>query len=174
MNRIVPLLLVVLFAGSVASCGGKAGSGGGGSSTTASGSSSPTSGSTSSSGATSVAAVSQYDAGPRAGAAPVIEDRAEQGEKLFTSKGCSACHAFGKRLTCPDLQGVTMRRTAVWMENQILHPDVMVKTDPISHGLFAQYALQMPNQGLTPDEARSVIEYAKHKDHEAGLTPGGR
>jgi hypothetical protein len=28
--------------------------------------------------------------------------------------------------------------------------------------------LQMPNQGLTPDEARSVIEFLKHKDAEAG------
>jgi hypothetical protein len=24
----------------------------------------------------------------------------------------------------------------------------------------------MPNQGLTPDEAKAVIEYFKHKDHE--------
>ena len=27
-------------------------------------------------------------------------------------------------------------------ENQILHPEVMVKQDPISHGLFAQYSLR--------------------------------
>jgi hypothetical protein len=29
-------------------------------------------------------------------------------------------------------------------------------------------ALQMPNQGLTPEEARAVIEFLKHQDHEAG------
>ena len=52
------------------------------------------------------------------------------------------------------------------MENQILHPDVMVKTDPISHALFAQFALQMPNQGLTPDQAKQVIEYLKKRDHD--------
>jgi hypothetical protein len=63
-----------------------------------------------------------------------------------------------------------MRRTAAWMENQILHPDVMVKTDPIAHDLFAKFALQMPNQGLTADQADQVIEYFKHMDHEAGLT----
>jgi mono/diheme cytochrome c family protein len=115
-----------------------------------------------------VAAVSKYDQGPRAGETPVDAARVEQGEKLFQTKGCSACHAFGKRVTGPDLAGVTMRRTAQWMENQILHPEVMTKEDPISHGLFAQFALQMPNQGLTPDEARAVIEYFKHKDKEAG------
>jgi mono/diheme cytochrome c family protein len=117
-----------------------------------------------------VAAVSQYDSGPRAGESAIDASKVPVGEKLFKDKGCSACHAFGKRITCPDLQGVTMRRTAAWMEHQILHPDVMVKTDPIAHDLFAKFALQMPNQGLTADQADQVIEYFKHMDHEAGLT----
>jgi mono/diheme cytochrome c family protein len=108
------------------------------------------------------------DQGPRAGASGSDEALAESGEKLFQSKGCSACHAFGKRVTGPDLAGVSMRRTARWMENQILHPDLMVKQDPIAKQLFGQYALQMPKQGLTPEEARAVIEYFKHRDHEVG------
>jgi cytochrome c len=116
----------------------------------------------------SASATSQYDAGPRAGEQPVDAAKVEAGEKLFQTKGCSACHAFGKRLSCPDLNGVTMRRTALWMENQILHPEVMTKQDPISKQLFGQYALQMPNQGLTPDEANSVIEFLKHKNKDSG------
>lgn len=107
------------------------------------------------------------DQGPRAGESEYDEAKAKLGETLFSSKGCSACHGFGKRVTCPDLAGVSMRRTAAWMESQILHPDLMVKQDPIAHALFAQYALQMPKQGLTLDEAKSVIEFFKHKDHEA-------
>ena len=117
---------------------------------------------------TATASVSQLDQGPRAGEQPVNEERAEAGEKLFKDKGCSACHTFGKKLTGPDLQGVSMRRTAAWLENQILHPDQMVKNDPIARQLFAQHMLQMPNQGLTADEARAVIEYFKEQDHEAG------
>jgi mono/diheme cytochrome c family protein len=109
---------------------------------------------------------SKYDSGPRAGEQPVDDARAEIGEQLFKDKGCSACHAFGHKLTCPDLDGVTMRRTDKWIENQILHPEVMTKEDPIARGLFAQYALQMPNQKLTPEEARSVIEYLKHQNRE--------
>jgi len=108
------------------------------------------------------------DQGPRAGDSAYDDAKAKLGEALFKDKGCSACHAFGKRVTGPDLAGVSMRRTAAWMESQILHPDVMVKQDPISRQMFAQFALQMPNQGLTPDEARAVIEYFKHQDHEAG------
>jgi cytochrome c551/c552 len=120
-----------------------------------------------SAGASAVAAVSKYDSGPRAADEPADAAKAEQGEKLFQTKGCSACHAFGKKVTCPDLAGVTHRRTAAWMENQILHPDVMTKEDPISHDLFAKFSLQMPNQKLTEDEARAVIEFFKHKDKEA-------
>jgi len=115
-----------------------------------------------------VALPANLDQGPRAGESDYEEAKAKLGEALFKDKGCSACHAFGKRVTGPDLAGVSMRRTQAWMEQQILHPETMTKQDPISHQLFAQFALQMPNQGLTPEEARAVIEYFKHKDHEVG------
>lgn len=167
MNRIFVAALAVGCALSLASCGQK-------SADTSTSSQAAGGGSAASPPASAgVAAVSQYDSGPRAGESPIQEALVEKGEGLFKNKGCSACHAFGRKLTCPDLQGVTMRRTAAWMENQILHPDVMTKQDPIAHDLFAKFALQMPNQGLTPDEARAVIEYFKHLDHEAGLAKGG-
>ena len=130
--------------------------------------SSSSGGSSSGSSGSGTATVSKYDSGPRAFEAARDEELAEKGKALFQTKGCSACHTFGKKSAGPDLAGVSQRRTAAWMEQQILHPEVMVKEDPISHGLFAQFALQMPNQGLTPDEAKAVIEYFKHQDHEAG------
>ena len=123
---------------------------------------------TSSSSAGAVTLPPDLDQGPRAAASEVDEAKAKLGERLFQSKGCSACHGFGKRVSCPDLQGVSQRRTAKWLESQILHPDIMTKQDPIARQLFAQYSLQMPKQGLTEDEARAVIEFLKHKDHEAG------
>jgi hypothetical protein len=60
--------------------------------------------------------------------------------------------------------GVPKQRTAEWMEHQILHPEIMTKQDPIAKQLMAQYALQMPNQGLTPDQAKAVIEFIKKKN----------
>ena len=113
---------------------------------------------------TTVPAVSPYDSGPRASATPAAHEAAERGEKLFQLKGCSACHAFGTKMSGPDLAGVSMRRTGLWLENQILHPDVMVKQDPIARELFAKHMLQMPNQGLTPEQAKDVIEYLKSVD----------
>lgn len=111
-------------------------------------------------------ATSPYDAGPRAADSPVADALAKQGEGLFKTKGCTACHTYGKRMTGPNLQGVTHRRTADWMEHQILHPEIMTKEDPISRGLLAEYAVQMSNQGLTPDEAKAVVEYLKKLDEE--------
>jgi mono/diheme cytochrome c family protein len=154
MKRILVMTLALACVLAIAGCGKK------------------TEGETASGGAAgnTLAATSKYDGGPRAGEAPVDEERAALGEKLFQTKGCSACHTFGKKMSGPDLAGVTTRRTAEWMENQILHPEVMTKTDPISHQLMAEMALQMPNQGLTPDEARAVIEFLKKKNKGAGET----
>ena len=149
MTRRIPLVLVLLLA-TVLPLGG---CGGGGSKDT--------------SATTDTGPKSPLDIGPRAGDAPVAAALAAKGEPLFKAKGCTACHAYGKRLTGPDLKGVTRRRTAQWMEQQILHPEVMVKEDPIARALFAEYNLQMANQGLTPEEAKSVIEYFKKLDEEA-------
>lgn len=140
----------ILFAGSLVLLLAAAGCGGGAKSDQPSGG-----------GAT---ATSPYDVGPRAGDFPVEPALASQGEGLFKTKGCTACHAYGKRMTGPDLRGVTQRRTADWMEHQILHPEVMTHEDPISKQLLATYMVQMSNQGLKPDEAKAVVEYLKKLD----------
>jgi cytochrome c551/c552 len=114
---------------------------------------------------------SKYDNGPRAGEQEADDELAEKGEGLFSTKGCTACHTHGRKLTGPDLAGVSMRRTQEWMEHQILDPGRMVQEDPISRELMAKHALAMPNQGLTPDETKAVIEFLKHHDQEAGLSP---
>jgi cytochrome c551/c552 len=113
---------------------------------------------------------SPFDAGPRAAEAVVDADLAKTGEGLFKSKTCSTCHGFGIRITGPDLKGVTQRRTATWMEQQMLHPDVMTSQDPISHALLAKYAVQMPNLMLKPEEARALIEFLKRKDRDSTAT----
>ena len=117
-------------------------------------------------GGAAVDATSPFAAGPRAADAPVAEALAAKGEVLFKTKTCSTCHAFGMRITGPDLSGVTHRRSAQWMEQQMLHPDVMTKTDPIARELLGKYAVQMPNLMLKPEEAKALIEFAKRKDRD--------
>jgi mono/diheme cytochrome c family protein len=99
---------------------------------------------------------------------PINEVLAEKGEELFKTKGCIACHTIGKgRITGPDLAGVTKRRKLDWIENQILHPEVMVEKDPIAKELLATYLVKMPNQNVTPEEAQAIIMYLREKDSEA-------
>jgi cytochrome c551/c552 len=161
MRRIVAFVLcITAVAALAAGCGGNKDAG--------QESASSTPAATPAAGTGGVTLPAGLDDGPRAGAAPIDESKVKAGEALFQSKGCSACHGFGKRISCPDLMGVTQRRTAQWMASQILHPDVMTKQDPTARQLYAQYSLQMPKQGLTEDEAHAVIEFLKHKDHEAG------
>jgi cytochrome c551/c552 len=163
MRRIVVLALSIAVAGAaLTGCGGSKEAGGEQAASTLT---------TSSSAAGTATLPPDLDQGPRAAASEVDEAKAKVGGALFQSKGCSACHGFGQRVSGPDLQGVSQRRTAKWMESQILHPDVMTKQDPIARQLFVQFSLQMPKQGLTADEARAVIEFLKHKDHEAGEKP---
>lgn len=114
---------------------------------------------------------SPRDTGPRAGEFPVAERLALRGRDLFKQKACTACHAFGRTLTGPDLRGVTMQRSAGWMEQQILHPEIMLQEDPITIDLYNRYLVRMANQGLTPDEARCVIEYLKWVDEDSTQAP---
>jgi len=44
--------------------------------------------------------------------------------------------------------------------NMILNPEVMVKEDPLAKELMAEFnGAPMANQGLTEDQARSILEY---------------
>jgi mono/diheme cytochrome c family protein len=99
---------------------------------------------------------------------PINHELAERGEEAFKNKGCTACHTIGKgKLTGPDLAGVTQRRKLEWIENQILHPEEMLEKDPIAKELLATYLIRMPNQGVTPEEAKAIIMYLREQDSEA-------
>ncbi len=112
-----------------------------------------------------VLATSQYDDGPRAARGQVDTVMATAGGTLFATRACKACHACGKKLTGPDLKGVTTRRTTTWLVNQIMNPEVMTRTDPISHRLKVENKnLQMMNLHLTRIEALSLIQYFKKLD----------
>jgi cytochrome c551/c552 len=147
MKRLI-LSLLVGGALSLAGCGG--GGGGEPSATTPSG--------------------SPLDVGPRAAESPVNAELATKGEGLFKSKTCSTCHAFGARITGPDLAGVTHRRTEAWMRKQMLQPEVMTKEDPIARELLGKYAVQMPNLMLKDEEVSALIEFIKSKDKATPAT----
>lgn len=85
-----------------------------------------------------------------------------KGKSTFEGK-CSACHKFGERYVGPDLAGVTTRRKPEWIMNMILNPQEMLQKDAVAQELLAQFMTQMPNQNLTEEEARAVLEYFRTK-----------
>jgi len=85
-------------------------------------------------------------------------EMAEAGEKVFQAK-CSACHKMGEKYVGPALGQVTTRRTPTYIMNMILNPQEMVERHPVAKQLLAEHMTFMPNQGLTRDEARMVVEY---------------
>lgn len=83
-----------------------------------------------------------------------------RGQEIFTTK-CSACHKLGERYVGPPLGGVTERRKPEYVMNMILNTDEMVTRHPEVKKLLAQYYTPMPDQQLTDEDARAVLEYLR-------------
>jgi cytochrome c2 len=100
----------------------------------------------------------------QAGARPYQQD-AQEGAQLF-GQYCQACHTIGMGDTVgPDLQGVTQRRDQAWLLAFITQPDqVLASGDVIANDLLKQYAIPMPNLGITDAQALSILAYLENPD----------
>lgn len=94
---------------------------------------------------------------------------AEQGEQLFSSNACMSCHTIGYgKLTGPDLQGVTERRSPEWVIAMITHPDSMTQYDAQAKQLLAEHnGVQMPNLNLSAEQARALHAYIQRESQKA-------
>jgi len=96
---------------------------------------------------------------------PIDPDRVSKGLQIFQTK-CFVCHKLDEKLVGPALKGVTKRRSPEWILNQVLNPTEMAAKDPIAKDLVAQLHTQMTPQGLSEDEARSVLDYLRQVDSQ--------
>jgi cytochrome c551/c552 len=85
---------------------------------------------------------------------------ATKGAKVFEEK-CSACHKMAERYVGPALGDVTKRRTPAFVMNMALNPLEMVEKHPETKKLLGEYFVAMPNQNITKDEARDVLEHLR-------------
>lgn len=83
---------------------------------------------------------------------------AQKGKELFELK-CSACHKVNERYIGPALNDVLDRRSPTYVMNMILNPDGMTKNHPEAKKLLQEYMSPMPNQGLSQEEARAIVEF---------------
>ena len=81
---------------------------------------------------------------------------------------CAACLKLEERYVGPPLGTVLSNRTPAYVMNMILNPDEMVKNHPEAKAMLAQFLTPMPNQNLTEDEARAVLEYLRDHQEEEG------
>lgn len=82
----------------------------------------------------------------------------KKGETIFTQK-CASCHKLDEKYVGPAQRDVIKRRTPEYIINMMTNPEEMYKKHPEAKKLLTQYLTQMPNQNLTFDEARAVLEY---------------
>ena len=93
-------------------------------------------------------------------------------DKAMASKGseiadvkCTSCHkTTDEKLVGPGWKGVTERRTPEWIMNFITNPDPMIDKDPELQAQLELCMIRMPNQSLTDDDARHILEYMRQND----------
>ena len=80
---------------------------------------------------------------------------------------CQACHKLSEeKLVGPGWKDVTKKRQPAWIMNMITNVDMMLEKDAEAQKLLEQCLVRMPNQNITKDEAREVLEFMRHNDGE--------
>ena len=86
------------------------------------------------------------------------------GKGLYDMK-CQGCHKLtDERIVGPGWKGVTQRREPHWIMNMITNVDMMLEKDPEAQKLLEQCLVRMPNQNLSKDESRQVLEFMRSND----------
>jgi cytochrome c551/c552 len=89
-----------------------------------------------------------------------------EGKGIYELK-CQACHKLtGDKLVGPGWQGVTQRRKPEWIMNMITNVDMMLEKDPAAQKMLEECLVRMPNQNLSKEEARKVLEFQRSNDGE--------
>ena len=87
-----------------------------------------------------------------------------EGKNIYDVK-CQSCHKLTEeKLVGPGWKGVTTRRQPHWIMNMITNVDMMLETDPEAQRMLEECLVRMPNQNLTKDESRKVVEFMRRND----------
>ena len=91
-------------------------------------------------------------------------DMAAKGQKIAELK-CESCHKMtDERLVGPGWKGVTTRHQPEWIMNFMTNTDEMIDKDPKAQAMLEICMVRMPNQNLTDDEAREILEFMRKND----------
>lgn len=92
---------------------------------------------------------------------PIDQGMATKGKEIYDVK-CQSCHSLGtNRVVGPGWEGVVEQRKPEWIMNMIVHTDAMLESDAEAQALLEECLVRMPNQNLSKDDARNVLEFMR-------------
>ena len=95
---------------------------------------------------------------------PLNQQWVTAGKGIYELK-CQSCHKLTyERVVGPGWAGVTKKREPNWIMNMITNVDMMLETDTEAQKLLEQCLVRMPNQNITKDDSRQVLEFMRHND----------
>ncbi|HFA48460.1 MAG TPA: c-type cytochrome [Bacteroidetes bacterium] len=95
---------------------------------------------------------------------PLDAAMVEKGKGIYEMK-CAACHKLtDQRVVGPGWKGVTKIRKPEWIMNMITNADVMLEKDPAAQELLKECLVRMPNQNISIEDARAVLEFMFQND----------
>jgi len=95
---------------------------------------------------------------------PLNAGMVDEGKRIYELK-CAACHKLNdQRVVGPGWAKVTERRKPEWIMNMTLNVDVMLEEDPAAREMLKECLVRMPNQNLSFEDARAVLEFMYAND----------
>ncbi|MCC6754618.1 MAG: cytochrome c [Saprospiraceae bacterium] len=97
---------------------------------------------------------------------PLNEEWVKGGENIYNLK-CLACHKLTEeKLVGPGWKGLTKTRKPAWIMNMITNVETMLESDEEAQKLLEQCLVRMPNQNVSKEEARQILEFMRKNDGE--------
>lgn len=85
--------------------------------------------------------------------------------KLISDLKCASCHKYtDERLVGPGWSGVSNKHRPEWIMNFITNPDPMIDKDPELQAQLEICLVRMPNQNLSDEDARAILEFMRQND----------
>jgi hypothetical protein len=95
---------------------------------------------------------------------PLNQEWVTAGKNIYDMK-CQSCHKLNEeKVVGPGWKGVTQRREPHWIMNMITNVDIMLEKDPEAQKLLEQCLVRMPNQNISKDDARQILEFMRSND----------
>jgi len=97
---------------------------------------------------------------------PLDQKMIATGKNVYDLK-CASCHKLtDEKLVGPGWKDVTKRRAPEWIMNFVTNTEEMLEKNATAKNLYEVCLVKMPNQNLSDDDARGILEFQRNNDGE--------